>query len=145
MDNIMFFRGIPLTTKMLFDRLMSETWDNDMLKMKSNYPMNIVEICDDEEVSSYRIEYAFAGFKKDEINVEIVGDILNVKAEKTEPQNEKEKYLRKGLSFRDFEMSFKLMEEVDIAKITVKYEDGVLKINLPMRKEEAKSHKINID
>lgn len=147
----MFSRaGFPVITKYLFDSMMSDSWNNDMLKMKSSYPMNIVECMETkgnvDKVNSYRLEYALAGFKKDEIEIKVKENILNVHVEKkTTVSDNFENYLRQGISYKDFDISYKLMDGIDKEHIKVKFEDGVLSINLPLKQEEVNSYKIAIE
>lgn len=149
MNRIVFERGgFPVISKILFDNLMNETWNNDMLKMKTNYPMNIIQNLKDGKVINYRLEFAFAGFHKDEISVEVRENIMKISAEKKEEileEGQEEIYLRQGLSYKDFEVSYQLMDEIDKEKIKVYFEDGILSIILSIKQEEEKSYKIEIE
>ena len=153
MNEIMFSRGgFPVITKYLFDNLMTETFNNDMLKMKSSYPMNIIECMETkgnvEKVIGYRFEYALAGFNKDEIEIQVKDNILNIHVEKKErdyQEGNSQNYLRQGISYKEFNVSYKLMDGVDKEKIKVSYENGILYINLPLKQEEVNSYKIEIE
>ena len=153
MNEIMFSRGgFPVITKYLFDNLMTETFNNDMLKMKSSYPMNIIECMETkgnvEKVIGYRLEYALAGFNKDEIEIQVKDNILNIHVEKKErdyQEGNSQNYLRQGISYKEFNVSYKLMDGVDKEKIKVSYENGILYINLPLKQEEVNSYKIEIE
>lgn len=153
MNEIMFSRGgFPVITKYLFDNLMTETFNNDMLKMKSGYPMNIVECVEmkdnAEKVTGYRLEYALAGFNKNEIEIKVKDNILNIHVEKKErnyQEGNSQNYLRQGISYKEFDVSYKLMDGVDKEKIKVSYENGILYINLPLKQEEVNSYKIEIE
>lgn len=151
MNELMFSRGgFPVITKYLFDNMMSDSWNNDMLKMKSSYPMNIVAITEkdgeNEKIKGYKLEYALAGFKKDEIEIKVKENILNVHVEKkTTVSDDSENYLRQGISYKEFDVSYKLMDGIDKEHIKVKFNDGVLSINLPLKQEEVNSYKIAIE
>tara|TARA_B100000282_G_scaffold136979_2_gene98224 strand:- start:182 stop:643 length:462 start_codon:yes stop_codon:yes gene_type:complete len=102
-----------------------------------NYPPhNIVRI--DEE--KFLIELAVAGFKEDDINVEVKDGILKVTGEMDKDERD---FAFKGISSRKFEKSFRLSEFVVIDGADLK--DGILvvyaRVELP---EEKRPRKIEI-
>ena len=102
-----------------------------------NYPPhNIVKI--DEE--KFLIELAVAGFKEDDINVEVKDGILKVSGEMGKDERD---FAFKGISSRKFEKSFRLSEFVVIDGADLK--DGILvvyaRVELP---EEKRPRKIEI-
>jgi molecular chaperone IbpA len=96
-------------------------------------PYNVVRINDDKIV----MEFAVAGFKKDEISITAEKNVLSIKAEK--PDADDKKYLHKGIAARRFTRSFSLPEyyEVDSAE----FEDGILYIHLVRNIPEEKKPK----
>ena len=97
-------------------------------------PANIVE-----KNELYRIELAAPGMEKADFNVQLDGKMLTISAEKkAETATENEKMLRKEFSYKSFRRSFTLDEKIDAANISAKYENGVLKLELP-KKEEVKN------
>jgi len=102
-------------------------------RMLSVPAVNITENKDNFEVS-----LAAPGMKKDDFKINVDGNMLTISSEKEEINEEKEKkFTRKEYNYSSFSRSFTLPDEVNREKIEAKYEDGVLKLNLP-RKEEAK-------
>ena len=104
---------------------------------KDNYPPhNVVKI--DEE--KFLIEMALAGFRQEDISVEVKDGILKVKGEM--PKDDRE-FAYKGISSRKFEKSFRLSEFVVIDGADLK--DGILvvyaRVELP---EEKRPRKIEI-
>ena len=102
-----------------------------------NYPPhNIVKI--DEE--KFLIELAVAGFKLDDIDIELKDGILKVKGEVGKDERE---YAFKGISSRKFEKSFRLSEFVVIDGADLV--DGILvvyaRVEIP---EEQRPRKIEI-
>tara|TARA_B100000579_G_C22745996_1_gene811534 strand:- start:365 stop:820 length:456 start_codon:yes stop_codon:yes gene_type:complete len=102
-----------------------------------NYPPhNIVKI--DEE--KFLIELAVAGFKQDDIDVEVKDGILKISGEMGKDERD---FAFKGISSRKFEKSFRLSEFVviDGADLT----DGILvvyaRVELP---EEKRPRKITL-
>ncbi|MBS1753314.1 MAG: Hsp20/alpha crystallin family protein [Ferruginibacter sp.] len=97
-------------------------------------PANIIE--SDE---AYKIEMAVPGMDKADFNVKLDGNILNISSEKkVETSSENEKMVRKEFSYKSFKRSFTLDEKIDAANISAKYENGILKLELP-KKEEVKN------
>lgn len=96
-------------------------------------PVNIVE----REVN-YQLEIAAPGFEKADFNVSLDGNLLTISTEKKEEKNETtDKMIRKEFSYRSFKRSFTLDEKIDMEHIVAKYENGILKLELP-KKEIAK-------
>ena len=107
-----------------------------------NYPpYNIVKQDDDH----YAIELAVAGFKKEDIVIEVEQNQLIVKSKLQDTAEEVEtlEYLHRGISARHFIRSFTLADHVFVqdAKMT----DGILKITLERQlPEELKPRTIDI-
>ena len=77
--------------------------------------------------------------KKSDFSVDVDGNILTISSEKEESIEEDDKrFTRKEYSYSSFCRSFTLPEEVNREKIDAKYEDGLLKILLPMKAEAKK-------
>ena len=102
-----------------------------------NYPPhNIVKV--DEE--KFLIELALAGFKQEDINVEVKDGILKISGEMASDDRD---YAFKGISSRKFEKSFRLSEFVVIDGADLV--DGILvvyaRVELP---EEKRPRKIEL-
>ncbi len=77
---------------------------------------------------TYRLELAVAGFKLDELSIDITNDrILSVKGSKNTDQIERN-WLHRGIAARDFERQFTLAEHIKV--VSAKLEDGLLVIEL---------------
>jgi molecular chaperone IbpA len=85
-------------------------------------PYNVVKIDDDKIV----MEFAVAGFKKDDIGITTEKNVLSIKAEK--PDTDDKKYLHKGIAARRFNRSFNLPEYFEVE--SAGFEDGILYIDL---------------
>ena len=94
---------------------------------------NVTESKDD-----YKISIAIPGYKKNDFNIDIDGNLLTVSSEKEENKDEKDsRHTRREYNYSSFSRTFTLPDEVSKDKIEAVYEDGVLKLMLP-KKEEAK-------
>lgn len=110
-------------------------FNDDFLDDDSLMPaMNIKEHQDD-----FEIEFAAPGFNKKDFEVTIEDDMLNVCAEKTKEEEEKEEdYTRREFSYNSFKRSLKLPNSVNPNEdIKAVYKNGILKLKL-LKKEEAK-------
>ena len=97
-------------------------------------PVNITE-----NANAYQIEIAAPGLEKADFNLKLDGNILTISAEKkTETKDETAKSIRREFSSRSFKRSFTLDDKIEAANINAKYENGVLKVDLP-KKEETKA------
>ncbi len=101
---------------------------------KATYPpYNVVKINDEKIV----MEFAVAGFKKDEINVTTEKNILSIVAER--PESDEKNYLHKGIAARKFSRSFNLPEYFEVE--SAGHEDGILYIDLVKNVPEEKKPK----
>ena len=110
-------------------------FNDDFLDDDSLMPaMNIKEHQDD-----FEIEFAAPGFNKKDFEVTIEDDMLNVCAEKSREEEEKEEdYTRREFSYNSFKRSLKLPNSVNPNEdIKAVYKNGILKLKL-LKKEEAK-------
>jgi molecular chaperone IbpA len=88
-------------------------------------PYNLIRFTEDE----YTLQFAVAGFKKEDISITTDKGILKISGQMAEPQFEDgAKYVHKGIAGRKFSRSFTLPEyfEVDWAGM----EDGILSVSL---------------
>jgi len=84
------------------------------------------------------------GVSKDDVNISIVGNSLQVKGEKKQEKEVKEEnYHRIERTYGSFYRSVELPTRVVAENIIAKFKDGVLTIELP-KAEEVKPHAIEI-
>ena len=127
------FRNMTVGFDDIFDQLSSLS----QYEIPNYPPYNIVK-----SGETYRIEIAMAGFKVEDIDVEVKDKTLTVSAVQTDEKKGVE-YIHKGISEKDFTKTFALAEYVEIKDAVVL--DGILVIalekNIP---EEEKPKKIRI-
>jgi HSP20 family protein len=88
-----------------------------------------------EHKNEFLVSMAVPGMKKEDFHIDVDGNMLTISSEKEENKEEKEwKFTRKEYNYTSFSRSFTLPDEIQKEKIEAKYEDGLLKIQLP-RKE----------
>ena len=94
-----------------------------------------------ETDGNFEIELAAPGFAKKDFEITIEEGLLNVKAEKSISEEEKEEnYTRREFSYNSFERSLQLPENVKEEELKAKYNDGILSFKL-VKKEPVKKLK----
>ena len=95
---------------------------------------------------TYAVKAEMPGVKKDDIQVSIDGNEVTISGETKKESEEKkgEEVIRSERYYGKVARSFTLPHEVDEAKVTAKYADGVLNLTLPM-KTKAASRKVVIN
>ena len=113
-----------------FDRLAAllETAQNESAQ---GYPPYNIERTDEH---AYRVDIAVAGFKPEELNVEVKENLLTVQGRKT-ANDEAKRYLHRGLAERNFERKFQLADYVVVTDANLA--DGLLSISLQRELPEA--------
>ena len=84
---------------------------------------------------AYLLEADLPGFNKKDIHLDVHGDMLTVRAERhnnREEKDENNRVIRSERSYGSYSREFDL-SGVNADEITAKYEDGVLKLNLPKK------------
>ncbi len=99
-----------------------------------------------EKGGDYHIEMDIPGFNKDEISVETNDGYLKITAEKkieNNEQDEEKNYIRRERTYGKYERSFYL-GDLDEDKIDAAFENGILKIVVPKKEENATKKVIEI-
>ena len=98
-----------------------------------------------EKDGKYHLEMDLPGFKKNEINVECHKGNITIAAKKEfkKEEHDGKKYLRRERRFNSLERSFYL-GDIDDEQIHAVFEDGTLKIEVPIKHEDQK-RKIDIE
>lgn len=120
--------------------------ENRGLKTLIRRPHNLITKKDDDgNVIGHGIQVVYTPFHRDEVKVEVLDHILTVKCGfENLAKDETMDYC--GISRQSYEFSIPLAKTVDCEAITAKAEDGILYIDLPMKKiEEKKSLPLTIE
>ncbi len=99
-----------------------------------------------ETDSSYELEIIAPGLKKQDFQLNLSGETLTISFEQKEENKEQSKnaWLKQEYRKQAFSRSFTLNEYVDVNKLSARYEDGVLLVELP-KKEVAQKVSRAID
>ena len=116
-----------------FDRL-AQLLETASVDAASGYPPYNIERTDE---NAYRVEIAVAGFRADELNIEVKENLLTVQGRKTanDETAAQRRFLHRGLAERDFERRFQLADYVIVTE--AKLADGLLSISLKRELPEA--------
>ena len=99
----------------------------------------------EEDDKSYKVKAEIPGLKKEDINVQVDGNVVSISAES---KREKEvtqqgKVIRSERYYGSLFRSFSLGQDVDQAGVNAKYTDGILELTLP-KKATSEAKKISI-
>ncbi|MBU4185072.1 MAG: Hsp20/alpha crystallin family protein [Proteobacteria bacterium] len=91
------------------------------------------------------IKAELPGIKKDNVSIDVKGNVLTIKGERSfDKEIKEENYYRKERSFGKFQRSFTLPEAVNPEAIKANFKNGVLEIEVP-KPEEKKPKQISIN
>jgi molecular chaperone IbpA len=113
-----------------FDRL-ADLLDAAASESATGYPPYNIERTGENE---YRIEIAVAGFKPDELSIEVKEAVVTVTGRKAAIDAER-RFVHRGLAERNFERRFQLAEYVVVTEANLA--DGLLSISLKRELPEA--------
>ena len=114
-----------------FDRLADQLDAAARNEAASGYPPYNIERTGEND---YRIEIAVAGFKPEELNVEVKENLLTVTGRKA-ANDEARQYLHRGLAERNFEGKFQLTDYLVV--VDADLSNGLLSIALKRELPEA--------
>lgn len=99
-----------------------------------------------EKDRTFVVQAEMPGIRKEDIHVSVDGGVVSIAAERKEEKDVKEgeRVLRSERYFGKVSRSFQLGQDVDDAKATAKFVDGVLELTLP-KKPTAQSRRLTIE
>ena len=109
-----------------FDHLMDHLvslHSNNNLTTNEYPPYDIIK----EGENNYKVELAVAGFKKDELSIQLKDNTLTIKGESNSKSSNGD-YLHKNIARRSFSKNFSLAENIEVGD--AEFEDGVLGVSL---------------
>lgn len=130
----------------LFDPILSDPFDSMirrfMAPMRTEMEGSALDMrVDVTEVDGhYKVQADLPGVKKDDINVRIDGNIVQIDAEVKQLKDVKEtegKMLRSERYHGILSRAFSVAQDVDESRATAKLDDGVLTLDLPKKASTA--------
>jgi HSP20 family protein len=94
---------------------------------------------------AYTVTAELPGVNKEDIRVNVEGNVVSIGAEVKKESEEKkgEEVIRSERYYGKLERSFALESDVDESKVDAKYDNGVLKLTLPL-KASSKAKRITV-
>lgn len=92
------------------------------------------------------IQYALAGFKRQDIEVQVINNTLQISVKKTREQKSDDSDIQivyNGIAKREFSQKFACAEEYQAQKAVVSFNDGILKIVIPKIPQKQKLLTVN--
>lgn len=130
------FRPNNQPTRMLsqlqsdFDRLLSELSSIEPL-IKTDFTCNCEVL---EDAATYTFKFDMPGIKKEDVKVELDGNVMTVSAERMDEKKNGKKSRYSEVSYGSYQRSFTLPEAVKEEKIDAKFDNGVLTLTVPKAK-----------
>lgn len=116
--------------------------DKGLIKKGARTPVCHLQETESEMIATFEIP----GVEKQDINLNVDDEYLEIKVEskKEEKSNKNDSYSYVASS-RSFHRFMNLPKLVDSTKVNAEYKDGVLRVNMPKKKEESsKAKRIDI-
>jgi HSP20 family molecular chaperone IbpA len=120
----------------------AKEYEKDIYGTDDSYPCNVIKrVTTKDNMSSecWILQFALAGFKKEEIDINIKGDVLEISAKPsatTADESVKDTYMKRRIAMRALKSSFKLGAKIDKTGFSAKFENGLLEIFLPVQEEK---------
>ncbi len=130
---------VRFTNPSLLESFFNDNWLDFINNNIDEQDITLPSVNIKEKPDSFEVEVAAPGFEKDEFNIELNNNVLNISSEKKiENEQKGEQYTKREFNYQSFSRSFTLPDTVESDKISAEYNNGILLINIP-KKEEAKT------
>lgn len=126
-----------------FDILVKNFFQNDSFfspanESKLGYPVDIYE-----NTEGLHFEIACVGLSKDDIEINIEGDLLKVSYTKPQDEEEVNVYHYRSISRRSFNLGYKVAPRFNLGIASASMDKGLLKVSVPFA-EESKPKSLKI-
>lgn len=136
------FKNRPASSIINFDELFDELFAHRPNLANKNF-LPAVNISESE--AGYHLDMAIPSFTKDDVKIKLEKNLLTISGEKKEESTDDSKKIkRKEFSYKSFNRSFTLPDNIDLEKVDAKYENGVLNINIHKKEQAKESNSIEI-
>ncbi len=127
-----------------FDLLFKDFFRSELnfqpaIEAKISHPVDIFET-----KHGLHFEVACTGLSKEDIDLNIEGDILKISYQRFEKKEYEDRtYIHQGVAKRSFNLGYKIASKFDLSKAEAMMENGLLAIRIPYA-EEAKPKTLKI-
>ena len=134
----------PFATLLAVQRAMDNAtrsdWFGTLTGGRGAYPpVNVFE-----QNGDFVVVAELPGVKKEELDIQVKGDTVRVHGKKTVEYTDDASVHRRERVGGEFDRTLTLPAQVDVAKVTAEYRDGVLTLRLP-RAESEKPRSVTIN
>ena len=142
MSTLFYERNFAPFDLLFKDFFKSELTFQPAIEAKIPHPVDVYENKD-----GIHFEVACTGLTKEDIEINIEGDLLNIRYNKDNDAKslplEGTNYIHRGIAKRSFSLGYKLATKFNLAKATAEMENGLLQISVPYA-DEAKPKVLKI-
>ncbi|MDD3904008.1 MAG: Hsp20/alpha crystallin family protein [Sphaerochaeta sp.] len=123
-----------------FESLFNDIWSDWGVSSSKIPPVDVYETD-----KAYMVEAELAGYKQDEVQVNVDKHVLRLTSSKQSPKEDskEKKSLVRERYYKPFERSFSLPEDIDESAISGEFSNGLLVLTLP-KKEEVQMKTIEV-
>jgi HSP20 family protein len=131
---------VPATFSSLIDRFFNDT----MTRSGGSSFQPRVDIAENEK--AFELHVAVPGMNKEDFQIEMNENFLTVSGERKFTNEKKDaSWHNIETQYGNFSRSFSLPENVDTAKITAKYNNGILEVLIPKDEKKALKQTIKVN
>ena len=142
MSTLFFERHISPFDLLFRDFFKSELDFQPAIEAKISHPVDIYE-----NKNGLHFEIACTGLTKNDIEINIEGDVLKISYNKPKDEACCEvddcKYIHRGIAKRSFNLGYKVAPKFNLSESSAEMKDGLLRISVPFA-EEAKPKVLKI-
>ena len=138
MSTLFFERQLSPFDLLFKDFFKSELNFQPAVEAKIPHPVDVFET-----KYGLHFEVACTGLSKEDVSLDIEGDILKISYNKEAKEYEDRTYIHKGVAKRSFNLGYKIASKFDLSRAEAMMENGLLGIKIPYA-EEAKPKSIKI-
>lgn len=118
-----------------FDEFFTQSWAPTTLTNIKNKGIPPINIKNDD--NGWGIELASPGVAKENFDIKLENNYLTINYEEKDfDEDEINNYTKREFAYSAFSKTFIVPDDVDTNKISSKYENGILKLNLPKDKKK---------
>ncbi len=128
------------------DQVMGDTWSRTryLARRSSGFSPNVdVYYCGDPQRAIVKVD--LAGIELSQVGIEVSGRHLAITGERQVQESEGRVYQQIEIPSGQFRRVVELQVEVDADRASATYEEGILRIDLPLRDPNETSRRVPID
>lgn len=138
----------PFVSRGLLDELFRDVNPGYFIKPLHGDPLPAqIKVDVKENANEFIVEAEIPGANKDNIHVNIDGNIVSIRAEVSQVDSETkdDKVLRSERYYGEVSRSFQLPTDIDDSSSKARYENGVLTLNLQKKQKQSGGQRMTIE